>query len=171
MKSLKFLNIDMCSIGYSHPVWVCGSDPLQATMAATKATLLVGRYPLTGYKCSGKKQLPLCPMCNCNQETIHHFLLHCPKLQEHGEPYMVQVGPILRQMKSPDPDDLVRCILEPSHYAVSEEDTLYYEGITRRMCYTLHNHRSILLGTGSMTARAIRRVKGRGPNKINRIHF
>ena len=41
MKSLKFLNLDICSIRYSHPVWICRTDLLQAIMAMTIAVLLV----------------------------------------------------------------------------------------------------------------------------------
>ena len=38
-KSLRYL--DACGMGFSHPVWICGPDPTQAVMAATKAQLLV----------------------------------------------------------------------------------------------------------------------------------
>ena len=40
----RFINIDACAMGFSHPVWICGHDPMQAVMAATKAQLLMGRY-------------------------------------------------------------------------------------------------------------------------------
>ena len=41
-KSLRYLNLDACAMGFSHPVWICGPDPMQAVMAETKAQLLVG---------------------------------------------------------------------------------------------------------------------------------
>ena len=56
-KSLMYLNLDACAMGFSHPVWICSPDPMQAVIAATKVQLLVERYPLTRHKCAGKKQL------------------------------------------------------------------------------------------------------------------
>jgi hypothetical protein len=160
MKSLQHLNLDMCSMGFSHPVWVCGSDPMQATMASTKATLLVGRYPVTAEKCAGVKQQQLCPLCNEQQETVNHFLLKCRSLQEHRDPYMKQLQHLRPEIytKGHDEDYIVRNILDPSHIAYEQADILLLESITRRMCYTLHNHRAINLGTGSMSGRALGRL-------------
>jgi len=56
-------------------------------------------------------------------------------------------------------------ILDPSHVAPDEDTALILEEVTRRMCYTLHNHRSIQLGTGSATSRALRRVGVPGVNR------
>ena len=96
-------------------------------MAVTTAVLLVGRYPLTGHRCSGFKQLPLFPFCNTSQEAMLHFLLYCTKLQAQREPYMMQLRTILPSKPE--------YIIEPSHFASTEEDILllHYEGITRRM--------------------------------------
>ena len=86
--SLKHINLDMCQLGYIHPVLVCGNDPMQAIMTATKAMLLVGRYPLSARKCASRKQPPECPMCLSGPETMTHFLLQFQQLQEHRVPYL-----------------------------------------------------------------------------------
>ena len=44
--SMKFLNLEACMPDMVHPVWRCGTDPLQVTIAVTKARLLIKRYPL-----------------------------------------------------------------------------------------------------------------------------
>ena len=168
MKSLQYLNTEICSIGFSHPVWVCGSDPIQATMAATKACLLVGRYPLTGHKCAGKKQLPLCPLCNDSPETTKHFILYCPALEEQRSSYMAQLTPLLEQHQITDHEEITKCIIDPSHACDEEDVILKMEEITRRLCHSLHNHRSILMGTGSMMSRAIKRVTNKGIAKHNK---
>ena len=167
MKSLKHLNLRMCAMGYTHPVWVCGSDPLQTTMATVKAALLVGRYPLTGSKCAGKKQSSSCPLCNTEEESMAHFLLRCPGLEEHRTSYRTQLQDIFQRVPAGDDEALVRVILDPSHYVEAEDDIIKVEEVTRRYCYTLHNHRSIILGNGSATSRAIKRVTGRG-NYLNK---
>jgi hypothetical protein len=158
-KSLAYMNLNMCAVGYSHPVWVCGADPMQATMAATKATLLVGRYPVTGEKCAGTKQLPMCPLCHAKPETVCHFITECEPLQEHRERYMRQLQQALPELYSPpiSAENLTKLILDPSHEDHDVETTLCLEEITRRMCYNLHNHRAIILGTGSLRGRAIKR--------------
>ena len=61
-----------------------------------------------------------------------------------------------------DPQVLTKLILDPSHTDVDEEMMLKLEEVTRRLCYALHNARSIQLGTGSMRSKAIRWVQG-GP--------
>ena len=140
-KSLRYLNLDACVMGFSHPVWICGlesPDPMQAIMAATKAQLLVGRYPLTGHKCAGKKQLPLCPLFNTSPETTTHFLLDYPLLQEYREPYLQILPHVYNRLHNKE--DITTYILDPSHIAPNEDTALVLEGVTRRLCYTLHNH-------------------------------
>jgi hypothetical protein len=61
-RSLDYIELDSCRFGHVHPVWQCGSDPIQAYMAAPKAQLLTQRYPLTGLVCWSKNELILPPL-------------------------------------------------------------------------------------------------------------
>ena len=78
--TLKFLNLDSCTVGKVHPLWQCGHDPFEVTMVDTKARVAVLRYGLYSSHCAGKKKCIQCPLCD-RQETMVHFLLHCPTLQ------------------------------------------------------------------------------------------
>ena len=148
-------------MGFSHPVWICSPDPIQAVMAATKAQLLVGRYPLTWHKCAGKKQLPLCPLCNVSPETTTHFLLDCPLLQEYMEPYFQKLHQLLQHVynRLHNKEEVTTYILDPSHASPDEDTALILEGVTRRLWYTLQNYWSIQLGTGSAMSRALQWVR------------
>ena len=163
MKSVKNLNLDMCGIGYSHPVWVCGSDPIQAIMANAKANLLVGRYPLTGSKCAGQLYSHVYTLCNLECETVQHFLLQCPSLEAIRTQYLQQLHQYLPQ--NIFKEDLMKYIIDPSHLPISTADLFKVENITRRLCFSLHNRRCILMGAGSAMSRALKWVKQNGANK------
>ena len=71
---------------------------------------------------------------------------------------MAQLLPTFQQYNIKTNEAMLKCILDPSHVLDEEDDILKKEDVTRRFCYSLHNHRSILMGTGSMTSRALKRV-------------
>ena len=158
MKSLKLLNIGYCKIGSTHPVWSNTNDPMQVTMACTKAALLTGRYPLTSMKCSGKRRQENCPLCRESPETMSHFLLECQKLKEPRISHFRKIKPIIDSLQIKEPEDIVRFIIDPSWYLTGKESE-QVEQATRRLCFSLHNSRSIQLEMGSATARALNRRK------------
>ena len=91
-KTLKYLNPDMCVIGYTHQVSLIGHDPLQVLMASVKATILTNRYPLTGLKCAGRKQLPSGPYRDVNElETLEHFIIRCPLYTDIRQHHVVSL--------------------------------------------------------------------------------
>ena len=153
-KLLRFLNLDARAMDFSHPVWICCPDPMWAVLVASKAQLLMGRYPLTVHKCTGKKQLLLYPLCNASPEIITQ--LDCPLLQEFWEPYLHKLQQIHPQVYN-------RWHNKEDITTYRDDDTaLMLEGVTQRLCYTLYNHWSIQLGTGSTTNRALRQVAVHG---------
>ena len=48
----------------------------------TYAPGLVGRYPLHSSRVAGKLYNHPCQLCLTPDETVEHFLLHCPALEE-----------------------------------------------------------------------------------------
>ena len=163
-KTLRFLNIDICSTRYCHPVWETGTDPLQSYMATVKAMLLVDRYPLTGLKCAGKKQLELCPHCKREPENLQHFLLYCPLYNNQRTKYLSTLQEQLPHINLNNmcDDDKVKVILDPSHFALTDEDLESAERTTRRMCFSLHNTRANEDGTGPRYGWVSQRVRGMG---------
>jgi hypothetical protein len=166
MKTLKYLNMEMCAIGFTHPVWLTGNDPMQTVMAGVKVAMLVGRYPLTGHKCAGKNQADKCPHCNMEPETMPHFLLRCPIYQEIRNMYLHRLEEAMPKIHTGMmcEEDLVKVILDPSHMATDEEQVIYLEGITRRMCFAMHNQRAVNEGRGSMYQWASKRARVKGKN-------
>ena len=164
LKSLKYLNQMMCQPGYSHPVWITGPDPFQTTMAGIKAIMLVGRYTLTGHKCAGTRQLPKCPHCNLEPETLKHFLLRCPTYEDTRSPYLRRLQQELPRIDifQIGMENLMKIILDPSHIADSEDEVIHLEDITRRMCYAMHNRRAIEEGKWSMYQWISKRVRVKG---------
>ena len=163
-KTLRFLNLQACSIGSTHPVWDTGPDPMQVVMATVKATMLVDRYPLTGLKCAGKKGLDRCPHCNLDSETLCHFLLHCPMYTDLRTSYLIRLQQAIPHvnLQATTDDELTTIILDPSHVACDEEKGKYLEGLTRRLCFALHNRRAEEDGRGSRYQWASRRFRALG---------
>ena len=136
--SLKYLNLEAFKIGEVHPVWKVGSDPVQVTMASNKARILVQRYQVYGVKCAGTRQLSTCPLCKGPPETLEHFLLECPELQNKRTSHLKKLKTILPNIKD---EQLLQLIIDSSVYT----DDNSAERISRRMCYDLHNKRTKLL--------------------------
>ena len=164
MKSLKHLNLGMCGIGYTHPVWVTGHDPMQATMATVRAALLVGRYPLTGHKCAGRKQSATCPYCEGDEpETVNHFILRCHLYDDIRSKYLQQ----LQQDTTIDittltENELTCIIIDPSYVAEDEDHAVQLEERARRACFAMHSRRAVSDGRGSMFRWAEKKVRGKG---------
>lgn len=147
MKSLKYLNTDACKIGSVHPVWQCGSDPVQARMAAIHAKLLVQRYPLASSHCAGKRQSPNCPACNVATEDLEHFLLKCNQLQ-HTRQSNMRIINVLKQEHNVG-HDLTPAILDASSIpTITNTDRhLLFAGL-RRLCFRLHSERAKIVHAG-----------------------
>ena len=114
--TLKYLNTEACKVGKVHPVWRCGTDPMQATMAATKTRLLVQRYALTGTHCAGKNRRDHCPLCDGPPETLAHFMLECIHLHEDRTPHLTKIKKELESLKykTTDQEELLQILLDPS---------------------------------------------------------
>ena len=160
-KTLAYVHLESCKVGQVHPVWRCGTDPLQVTMAATKARLLVQRYALAGTHCAGKNKRDNCPLCDGPPETLTHFLVDCPKLEDCRAPYIKKISSHLRQqnIKAETSEELLQVILDPS---ILPEEDAEIEEITRRLCFCLHNRRCVTLGSPSPFVTAISKWRKSG---------
>lgn len=159
MTSLKHLNVDKCQIGTSHPVWLCGDDPLQVTKAHTKALLLLGRYPLSSNRCAGRYQQSMCPLCEKSPENLQHFLLECTALSDQRKKFSTQVSNLMHIYNVRNTEDKVKFVIDPSNFITNQKENLLAEDITRRMCYSLHSQRASILGFS--TKRSPRTAKPR----------
>lgn len=162
MKSLHFLNLNMCGIGFTHPVWLSGPNPFQVTKAAVRAMLLVGRYPLTGHRCSGTKQSAQCPYCTIEEpETIQHFVLRCTLYTDIRYSYITTLQQHVDTTAMND-DELVSIFVDPSHIAQNDVEAERLETEMRQACFVMHNRRATHDGRGSMFQWAAKRVRGKG---------
>ena len=160
--SLEYLNLDACAPGQVHPVWNCGHDPCQVTMATTKVRLLVQRYALTGSHCAGKNQRTSCPLCMGGTEDVQHFLLECPALEEVRQPYCRQISNILQEFyyQPNNINDLVQVVLDCSVIIWMPPDVRReLESITRKLCFKLHNSRAVMTGRESFRVNPIKSVR------------
>ena len=75
---------------------------------------------------------------------MSHFLLRCPKPEAVRSQHNSKIESLLGA--SQDEEEVVACILDPSHISTDEETNYNLESATRRYCYTLHRRRAEVLG-------------------------
>ena len=113
--TLKFLNLDSCTVDKEHPLWQYGHDSFEVTMAATKARMTVLRYGMYISHCAGEKKCSQCSLCGGQEETMAHFLLHCLALQQARSTTDHKIKTLLEHFYQPrSEDDLIQAILDPS---------------------------------------------------------
>jgi hypothetical protein len=149
--TLSYLNIDGCSLHMVHPVWDTGAtDPLTVTKTANKAKMLVQRYPVYSSRTAGKNYGHDCPLCGNGEESMAHFLLHCPKLETVRQPYVTTLARISSQhyidISLMDDTTLCKLILDTSDTPYPDSEEAAIGTLTRDWCFKLHHSRSVLLG-------------------------
>jgi hypothetical protein len=162
--TLQLLNLEVCSFGMVHPVWNHSADPLQGHMASTKAKLMVQRYPLTTSHCAGKHRSETCPLCREKSETLQHFLLECPALVTTRQPFLQKFLLNLQQAGLPPPANnqtLLQLLLDCTkelHYG-NDDLVKSLETASRKLCFALHDDRSVILGQGPQFTLARRKIR------------
>ena len=118
-------------------------------MATTKARLLTQRYSLTGTYTAGANKKSECPLCQNQPETLCHFILKCPTLEQTRQPYTKKIKRLLCEegINPTNDEEWLQCILDPPTKQITTwENRQRLECITRRLCFALHNRRCVFLG-------------------------
>ena len=149
MKTLEYLDTAKCTSGSIHSVWLHNSDPLAAHMATIKARIIVQRYPLGYSYYAGAGKQTKCVLCSETEETIEHFLLRCPAMENVRGKCIQKIFKYLGENNVQDIEegsDLLRFILMTSS-TISDKLLPRCEELTRQLVYSLHCKRAGLLGS------------------------
>ena len=125
-----------------------------------KAKLLVSRYPLHSCRVSGKKFSQACPMCDCCDETIEHFLVQRPALAADRDPILKMIiSPVDDPNTTKNPSTLTQLLLDSSLIECDglADQVELVEALSRKLCFKLHHRRSVHIGNGSQYLRVNRR--------------
>jgi hypothetical protein len=162
MKTLQYLNLNMCSLETGHPVWETGHDPRQVPKAAVRAQILTGRYPLTGHSCAGKRQVQKCPYCPADEpETVAHFILRCSAHQDIRSSYIDCLQELTGlQIETLPDEELIRTLIDPSHLTQYWQEAVQLEAAARSFFFRMHHKRAVADGRGSMNVWATRKSSG-----------
>ena len=158
MKTLEHVNIEKCQPRESHCVWnTTSTDPLESYRATIHAKILVQRYPLhTSHTTQSKNTL--CPCCNTSEETLHHFMITCPVLNQACLPYLHLFLKYVQDLNITIPHKAVdAAILDPSTLTESSYHISQMVSISRTLCFRLHIRR--LSFTNNKTTISARRLK------------
>jgi hypothetical protein len=167
--SLKYINLDTCTVGTPHPLWSTTSPAVRDTTRATvKAKLVTGSYTLQCHRAiysrPGNKVAATCQLCQNGVENREHFLTTCAALSDVRSPYINNLREIVLEATgieewcrlSNNNQLLTQLILDPTSPSITIH--LYkpinlhvIEHCTRRLCFALHCERSRLLGICTQT--------------------
>ena len=148
-KSLVYINLDACTEGEVHPIWNVSSSPEMVTMATVKTKMLVQRYPVTASSHAGKAKSDVCPLCAGSSETLSHFILQCTALDAVRKPYIEKICSTLDSLSyslPEDTEDQLQMILDASAFNLPEDILYSLELMSQKMCFALHNERTIMMG-------------------------
>ena len=147
------LNIEACSLGATHPVWLDLPDSISVQKATTKALLLIQRYPLATSPTAGKQRNETCPLCQEEPETTTHFLLTCKALLKARKPYLIRILNICREYgASVDLNTITMVVLDSTCIARDS----HLESLCRNFTYKMHDKRAVLLGGESQYTKLTR---------------
>ena len=118
------------------------SDPLAVLRATVHAQLLIQRYPLNTSHTS-KQRLAPCPCCLQCEETLEHFLIHCPGLSMVRDRYLPAMTRLLLELSiEPTDPNLLQAALDPSALSPDPEFISATLQVARSLCFHLHSRRS-----------------------------
>ena len=121
---------------------------VEVAKASTKAHLLVQHYGLYSSHSSGKSKSSICPLCHEPEETMVHFILHCPSLHTRRSQVIHRIITSLEEFHylPAEDDEIVQAILDCSVLIwLPDEARTDLEILTRVLCEKIHDEKSTLI--------------------------
>ena len=152
--SLRFLNCSNFTRGKRHSLIKTLGNIREVPRVSTKLKFVTGTYILqTNRATFNQNQVnPVCLLCQREDETVSHFLLHCPALDSIRNPVIDNIISVCSGVYSPtnSPDSFVQllldcCALTCFTNTPNNEQLHSVEFHSRRLCHALHCERYKLL--------------------------
>ena len=138
---LSLLGIERCCTNQRHPIWADIENPLIS-------------YPVTTCKTDGSSMCELCPLCQCEPESVMHFTLHCPRLAGIRANYLPKILKYSRALQLSVASPELLCYILNLNYP-EVRDIPEFETLTQNFLFKLHNMRLRMLG-GESTYRNLK---------------
>ncbi|VDI05822.1 Hypothetical predicted protein [Mytilus galloprovincialis] len=160
--SLRYLNIKNCKIGVVNSIWKsAGSEQMCIRKACYKIKMLLDTYILQYHrsKFSNGQKTSICPLCEEGTEHLEHFLVVCSALTSIRDIFISKlytvvvpkIGTVAWTDICVSNSKMIQLILDCSrfewYHVLEKNDINLVESITRSLCYSLHEKRSVLLET------------------------
>jgi hypothetical protein len=155
--SCRFLSSETLSPLKQPLLWTNANCSLREShKAQTKAWLMCGVYRLQVHESmftrrNGKRESPICKLCDTGPEDRMHFLLKCPALEKSR----TELATLRETLHSHNHQEiltnetkLLHCLIDCSHKDLNLSQQLQdtVETIARDLLYQLHVHRCRILG-------------------------
>ena len=143
-----------------HNIWEsCETDARAIAKACIKVKIATGTIILQEKKAKFSKGTvsPLCPLCNTENEDIHHFILKCPQLEGTRNVFTTALSQyvscrnlesaLLNELINSD-ENFLQLIMDCTvFYCFDNEEKKRIETLSRGMCYRLYQERSAYMNS------------------------
>ena len=163
---LSYCDLSSLKIGTVHKLWSSiESNIKDVRRGGIKARLITGTYVLQSNtsKFNQHEVSSVCPLCQYEDEDIVHFILKCNALFKYRKSYIEELEVIINSISNPNKCSwnslvgdfglLTQLILDPSVLikqkilSCSEKTLTKIEDCSRKMCFSLHCGRSLIINS------------------------
>ncbi|CAG2193629.1 unnamed protein product [Mytilus edulis] len=164
--TLSYCDLSSLKIGTVHKLWSSiESNIKDVRRGGIKARLITGTYVLQSNtsKFNQHEVSSVCPLCQYEDEDIVHFILKCNALFKYRKSYIEELEVIINSISNPNTCSwnslvgdfglLTQLILDPSVLikqkilSCSEKTLTKIEDCSRKMCFSLHCGRSLIINS------------------------
>ena len=146
--SLRFLDLEACSISRPHHLWTFSQVSLEAARyARVHARVLLGVYTLQANKSVFNQYAvdPTCPLCGTGSEDRAHFILYCGGLAGTRTPLLDSIRDIVLGWDRLAPSIQLQVIIDHGRVGhtvgIPGERSARLDWLTNQLLYRLHAER------------------------------
>jgi hypothetical protein len=166
--SLTYLKLQENPTNQPHNIWQSIKNrPHEVRRAEIKGRLVTGTYILQGdrAKFNNNPVSAICPLCNLENESLYHFAVKCPQLQEVRQPFMDKLEGMINghqvngYQNIIDRNLMLQLLLDCTHddisMAIKPNKELYrnIERCSQKLLYSIHQKRLTILKEQALKSR------------------
>ena len=154
MSTLNYLNTSPSFLDAHHSISIINNVSM-SKRANVKLHLMTGTYTLQAVRAHVYNQVlsPVCLLCKKDEETLEHFLLLCPELQQERDRHLPNITSYIpyiyrdRDILTGENRQLLHLIIDPSHPCIKnivplqQEIINELEVLSQNFVHTFHTKR------------------------------
>ncbi|CAC5387499.1 unnamed protein product [Mytilus coruscus] len=164
--TLSYCDLSGLKIGTVHKLWSSiDSNSKDVRRGGIKVRLITGTYVLqfNTSKFNQHEVSAVCPLCQCEDEDMVHFILKCNALFKYRKTYIEELKLIMNSISNPNAFSWKRLVgdfrlltqlildagvlIKQNILSCSEKTLIEIEDCSRKLCFSLHCGRSLIINS------------------------